>query len=285
MVRPVSLKDVELPKLRCRAATLVEDSRFVRLITALILINAVTLGMETDPDIFQAYGYYLRGFDIFVLTVFVVEIGLKLFAYRFQFFKVGWNVFDFVIVGISLIPASSGLAIFRSLRVLRVFRLITLVPQMRRVIGALFHAIPGMASIIGVLLVIIYVAAVVATKIFGAHLDPVLQGYFGSVSHSMYSMFQLMTLEDWPDIANPTMVHFPWAWAFFIPYILITSFAVLNLFIGIIVDALHIVKEDDLKEEEAEQTKELSSEIGEVKAQLDDLQKDMKKIVQHIKRG
>ena len=274
MVRPLHLRNTQLPGLRGKAAEIVERPRFIRFITALILINAITLGLETDPGLMASYGLLFRVFDMAVIAIFCVELGLKIFAYRLGFFRVGWNIFDFIIVARSLVPASSGLAVLRALRVLRVLRLITLIPHMRRVIGALFHAIPGMASIIGILLVIIYVSAVVSTQIFGSHSDPLMQQYFGSVSNSMYTMFQLMTLEDWPDIANPTIELYPWAWAFFVPYILVTSFAVLNLFIGIIVDALHLVKEDDLKEEEEAQTKILTREIRELKSEIHQL-KDM----------
>ena len=241
MVRPVNLRDKEFTGARAKAAAIVENKRFIQFITVLIILNAITLGMETDADLLAKYGVYLHAFDFLVLCVFVFELGLKIYCYGWSFFRVGWNVFDFIIVAVSLLPTTAGFAVLRSLRILRVFRLISLIPQMRRVIGALFHAIPGMASIIGVLLVIIYVSAVLATKIFGVHEDPVLQGYFGSVSSSMYTMFQMMTLEEWPVIADATIKHYPWAWSFFVPYILITSFAVINLFIGIIVDSLHIV--------------------------------------------
>ena len=278
MVRPLHMRDIELQGLQGKCAALVEHPKFIQFITLLILINAIALGLETDAELAATYKTFFHIFDFGVLPIFVIELLLKLYAYRLLFFRVGWNVFDFIIVAISLIPNSGGLAVLRALRVLRVFRLITLIPQMRRVIGALFHAIPGMASIIGILLVIIYVSAVLATQIFGAHPDPHLTKYFGTVGQSMYSMFQLMTLEDWPDIADPTIAIFPWAWAFFIPYILITSFAVLNLFIGIIVDALHIVKEDDLVNEEKKQTQELKDDISAIRHQLHDIQQKLHQI-------
>lgn len=266
MVRPANLQGQSLPGLRGRAAAFVEHRFFTRLIIVLILANAATLGLETNGDIIARFGTLLHGFDALVLTIFTFELGLKIFAYRLDFFRVGWNIFDLVIVTICFIPQSAGLSILRGLRVLRLFRLITLVPQMRSVVGALLHAIPGMASIIGILLVLVYIAAVLAVQLFGHHPDAALQGYFGTLGASMYTMFQLLTLEDWAEIAQAAMTHYPWAWAFFIPYIIITTFAVLNLFIGIIVDALNIVKEQDIEEEKDDILDEIRSLRREVAA-------------------
>ncbi|MFP4312851.1 MAG: ion transporter [Alphaproteobacteria bacterium] len=273
MVRPLEYQHQTLPGLRGKAASIVENKNFIRFITALILINAVTIGMETYDGLMQRYGDLFHLFDYMVVAIFTVEIALKLYAYRLPFFKVGWNVFDFVIVAISLMPHSGGLAILRSLRILRLLRLITLVPQMRNVIGALFHAIPGMASVIGILFVIVYVFAVLGSQFFGQSDNEILSYYFADVSNSMYTMFQLMTLDDWTDVANETMQFYPWSWLYFIPFIVITSFAVLNLFIGVIVDALNIVKGEDLKEED----EDLRAEIRALGNKIDDLRAEIKR--------
>lgn len=250
MVRPLKLQDTELTGLRGRAARIVEDVRFTRFIIALILVNAVTLGLETDDAIRAQYGAFLHMLDVVVLGVFGAELLLKLTAYRLHFFRSGWNIFDLIVVSIALIPASGPFAVLRALRILRVLRLMSMVPQMRRVITALFHALPGMGSIMGVLMLIYYVAAVLATQIFGKHPAEDMQELFGTIGASMYSLFQLMTLEGWAEnIANPTIVHFPWSWAFFVGFIVVTSFAVLNLFIGIIVDAMNFVQEEEHKGE------------------------------------
>ncbi|MCB9989941.1 MAG: ion transporter [Rhodospirillales bacterium] len=248
MVRPTNLQDTEFTGLRGRVATLVEHHKFTNFIAGLIILNAITLGLETDPTVKLFYGRFLSIFDYFVIAAFTVEISLKLFAYRLSFFRAGWNVFDFLIVVISLVPSGGPLTVLRVLRVFRILRLMSIVPSMRRVLKALFDAVPGMASILGIMLIIFYIAAVVATKIFGTHPDPVMQGLYGDLGHSMYTLFQVMTLEDWPDVAAPTIAHFPWAWIYFILFIIVTSFAVLNLFVGIIVDAMDIVH--DFEEED-----------------------------------
>lgn len=228
---------------RRRIAKLVESTSFVMVITGLILINAITLGLETDKAIMSEYGSILYLADKAMLAVFTVELALKFYAYRLSFFRSGWNVFDFAIVSMAWLPSNGPLAVLRALRILRALRLISLVPQMRRVIAAIGHSIPGMVSVVGVLGLIFYVASVLATKLFGAHPDPNMQEWFGSVSASAYTLFQIMTLESWSmGVVRPTMEIFPLAWMFFVPFIIITSFAVLNFFIGIIVDSMQMAQ-------------------------------------------
>ena len=136
-------------------------------------------------------------------------------------------------------PTTGALSVLRTLRILRVLRLISVVPQMRRVISAIGYSIPGMISVISVLGLIFYVSAVLATRLFGTYPDPNMQEWFGLISTSAYTFFEIMTLESWSmGVVLPTMDLFPWAWTFFLPFIIITSFAVLNFFIGIIVDSM-----------------------------------------------
>ena len=239
-----------VPSLQQRVVTLVEHRYFTGFITVLILINAVTLGLETDRDVMASIGPELHAFDTLILLIFTVELVLKFYAYRMSFFKTGWNWFDLIIVGIAWIPASGNLSVMRALRVLRVLRLISVVPQMRRVISAIGHSIPGMISVFGVLGLISYVSSVLATRLIGTHPDPNMQEWFGSISASAYTLFQIMTLESWSmGVVRPTMELFPWAWSFFLPFIIITSFAVLNFFIGIIVDSMQIAQKLEAEEE------------------------------------
>lgn len=251
----------------------IESSNFTRAITALILFNALTLGLETSKDIMAVYGPVLLAIDRIILGIFFIEILLKLWVYRLSFFKSGWNIFDMAIVTIALIPASGALSVLRAFRILRVLRLFSVVPAMRRVITALFNAIPGMASVVGVLLIVFYVASVLTTKIFGTSPDPLMQELFGTIGASMYTLFQIMTLEGWSDgVVRPAIALYPWAWAFFIPFIIITSFAVLNLFIGIIVDAMQRAqREDHAVEEEADRQaiEALRRDISLIKALLE----------------
>ena len=236
-------------QLRGTLAALVEHKAFGIVITILILINAVTLGMETSPSLVAAYGSALGVIDKAILCVFTLELAIKLLAYRWRFFRSGWNLFDLAIVVIAWMPTSGALAVLRALRILRVLRLISVVPQMRRVVAAIGHSIPGMVSVVGVLGLIFYVSAVLATKLFGTHPDANMQEWFGTISASAYTLFQIMTLESWSmGVVRPTMDLFPSAWAFFLPFIIITSFAVLNFFIGIIVDSMQMAQKLEAQE-------------------------------------
>ena len=221
---------------------LVESQTFQRAITALIVVNAITLGLETSPTVMDAAGGLLTILDKAVLAVFVFELALKMAVYRTRFPRDPWNLFDFTVVAIALIPATGSLSVLRALRVLRVLRLVSTVPSMRRVSGALLHAIPGMGSIISLLALVFYVFAVMATNLFGE----AFPAWFGSVGASAFTLFQIMTLESWSmGVVRPLMETFPLAWLFFVPFILLTTFTVLNLFIGIVVDAMQSQHADE----------------------------------------
>ena len=224
---------------RNKLASFLESRSVTIFITTLILINAIILGLETDRETASKYSRVLDWMDLTILMIFSAEIVLKLYVYRLRFFHSGWNVFDLAIVGIAWLPTSGALTVLRTLRILRVLRLISVVPQMRRVVSAIGYSIPGMISVVSVLSLIFYVSAVLATKLFGSYPDPDMQEWFGTIGASSYTLFQIMTLESWSmGVVRPTMELFPWAWAFFLPFIIITSFAVLNFFIGIIVDSM-----------------------------------------------
>jgi voltage-gated sodium channel len=270
---------IELPEASVAASgtalrDLLESRGFTLFITAVILINAVTLGLETSASVVAATGPLLRLLDTLALGIFVCEISLKLWVYRHRFFTDGWNVFDFTIVAIALVPASGPLAVLRALRVLRVLRLISIVPQLRVVVGALLNSLPGMAAVLAVLMLLFYIAAVMSTTLFGA----AFPDWFGSIGESMYTLFQIMTLESWSmGIVRPVMEVYPFAWVFFVPFVIITSFAVLNLFIALIVNSIQMIHMQDRESAEtAEDTAHNEREqlLQEVRA----LRKDLKTI-------
>jgi voltage-gated sodium channel len=231
----IEVSPTATPDLTAKLKGFVESRGFNVTITTVIVINAIVLGLETSPRVMSVAGPLLLAIDAAALWVFTIELSLKLWVYRGRFFRNGWNLFDFTIVTIAWLPATGPLAVLRALRIMRVLRLLSVVPQMRSVIGALFHALPGMGSIVAVLALIFYVASVMATKLFGA----AFPDWFGSIGASMYSLFQVMTLESWSmGIVRPVMEVHPGAWAFFVPFIVITSFSVLNLFIALIVNSM-----------------------------------------------
>ncbi|WP_379549475.1 ion transporter [Qipengyuania sp. DGS5-3] len=253
--------------LRERAQNLVESKPFENFIIAVIVINAIGLGLETSPAVMASIGSVVEWLDAIALAIFVVELAIKFFAYRLSFFKNGWNIFDLVIVGVALVPASQQFSVLRALRILRALRLISVVPSMRKVIVGLFKAIPSIGTVIVMLLLLFYISAVMATKLFGESFPQ----WFGHLGASLYSLFQIMTLESWSmGIVRPVMEEYPYAWAFFVPFILMTSFIVLNLFIGVIVNAMSEATDEEAhgeREEILEQLKALREEVGALRAQ------------------
>jgi voltage-gated sodium channel len=206
-----------------------------RVITALIIINGITLGLETYPAVMHVAGNWIGWVDRLILSVFVLEIGLRLAIHRLAFFRDPWSVFDFLVVTIALVPASGPWSVLRAFRILRVLRLVSTAPALRQVVTALIASIPGMGAIIVLMGLILYVSAVISTQLYGAAFPEL----FGSLGISLYSLFQVMTLEGWSaEIVRPVMTLFPSAWLFFIPFILLATFTMLNLFIAIIVTAI-----------------------------------------------
>lgn len=214
---------------------LVDSALFRNTILGIIIFNAVLLGLETSAPVMERAGGLILALDMACLTIFVIEIGLKLFARRLAFFRDGWNLFDLVIVGISLVPAAQGFQVLRALRILRVLRVVSNAPRLRRVVEGFITALPGMGSVFLLMAMIFYIGAVMATKLFGSTFPE----FFGNLGNSAYTLFQIMTLESWSmGIVRPVMEAYPYAWAFFVPFILLTTFAVVNLLVGLIVNSM-----------------------------------------------
>jgi voltage-gated sodium channel len=251
---------------------------------ALIVFNAVTLGLETSESIMARFGPLLTVIDRIIIGIFVVEILARFVVQRAAFFRDGWNLFDVVVVGIALAPVTAAFSVLRALRVLRLLRLITAVPSLQRVVGGLIGALPGMGSILLLIGLVFYVSAVMAVNLYGAEYPKL----FGTLGASLYTLFTIMTLEGWVnDVVNPIMEKHPYAWLFFIPFIIITTFWVLNLFIGIIVNAMQeehdkaeaTEREADRKaEREAihDETAPLMRAIRELKAEVAALRQEVK---------
>ena len=232
-------------KQQYRLRSFIENTKVQNSIIALILFNAMLLGLKTWPEAMALAGGVITGLDQIILAIFVLEIGIRLYVYRSAFWRDPWSLFDFAVVAIALLPTAGPLSILRTLRVLRVLRLLSMVPSMRRVVGALLAAIPGLGSIALLLMIIYYVFAVIATNLFAASYPE----WFGHLGRSLYTLFQIMTLESWSmGIARPVMETFPYAWAFFVPFIAVVTFTILNLFIAIIVNAMQSYSEQEHQE-------------------------------------
>jgi voltage-gated sodium channel len=258
-----------------KAGEFAESSGVQKIVTWVIIINAVVLGLETVPFMTERYGVFLSAIDKAALAVFVVELAAKLSYRRLSFFRNGWNCFDFIIVAIALVPATGPLTVLRALRILRLLRLLSVVPSMRVVIEGLLRALPGMGSIASMIFLIFYIGAVLSTKLYGADFPQ----WFGTLGASMYSLFQIMTLESWSmGIVRPVMEVHATAWAFFVPFIMVTTFAVLNLFVGTIVNAM----QSEGQAEQARAAEAAHQERSEMLVELKRLNKQIAHVTQEV---
>ncbi len=254
---------------------LVQMPWFANTILVIILLNALILGALTAVEPGSSLHAGLMMADRICLWVFIVELVLRLFAWRGRFFKDPWSVFDLTVIAIALVPATGPLAVLRAFRVLRVLRVLTIVPSMRRVVSALLGALPGLGAIVMLLGLIYYVFAVIATDLFGQRFPD----WFGSLGESFYTLFQVMTLESWSmGISRPVMEAFPYAWLFFVPFILIATFTILNLFIAIIVNAMQTFTEQDHAQEKADQQAVLDEREQSLQQRLQTMEKELQQI-------
>lgn len=255
---------------RLKVAHWIESKRIQWITTSVILFNAILLGAETSDELVSAAGPALYFLDTLCLAYFVAELAVKLLVYRFAFWRNGWNCFDFAVVAIALAPGAGMWGVLRSLRVLRVLRLLTVIPQLRKVVAAFMHAIPGLAGVMALMAIFFYTFAVLVTNLFGE----AFPDWFGSIGKSFYSLFQIMTLESWSmGIVRPVMESFPWAWAVFVPFIVVATFTILNLFIGIIVSTM----QELATEGEADHTGDKN-----LLATIDRIEKDLAHLRAHL---
>ena len=265
--------DAQSLTIRVRLRSFLEQDRVHNVILTVIIINSITLGLGTSDRVNAEIGGFLRVFDRVILGIFVVELSLKLYAYGFHFFRSSWNLFDFFVVSVGLLPQGAGMSALRGLRVIRALRLLSVIPQMRAVVQALLDALPGMGAVILMISIVFYVFGVMATVMYGDAFDE----WFGTLGRSLYSLFQIMTLESWSmGIVRPVMEMYPYAWAFFVPFIMITTFSVLNLFIGLLVNTMQSAVEQDT-EAEFERLRELvRNETNQVDAHVVALQEEVR---------
>ena len=265
---------------RKKVQQFVEEQWFTRLVIVIIIANAFVLGLETSKSIMAEWGDILHALDIAFILFFIFELALKLFAYRSQFFRGGWNIFDFAIVVLTVVPVFGNLSVLRSLRILRALRLFSMIPRFRLVVEGFFDALSGLVAVATMLFVMVYIAAVMATKLFGDAFPEI----FGTLTKSLFSMFQLVTLEGWTsEIVRPVMEVYPLAWLFFIPFIGLTTFTIFNLLIGIIVNSMQRIYEKEEQElyNELHKTEETQEDILEkiytIETTLHDLKKALKR--------
>ena len=260
-------------RLRNRIKRFVENQVFQNFILAVIILNSILLGVMTYPQIMASFLDVMHLIFNICVGIFTVEIVLKLYAYGRKFFKSGWNNFDFIIVLISLVPTAgpfSSFRVFRILRALRALRLITQLDKLRVIVQAIVDSIPNVAWASGLLLIIFYIFSIMGTTLFAADFPD----WFGSIGKSMYTLFQVMTLESWSmGIARPVIALHSYAWVYFVSFILVSSFIVMNVIVGVVVNAISEISADIKKEKEAVKIRnhkqDLSTEFMKLKEQMD----------------
>lgn len=267
--------------MREKVKVLVEHKKFQNFIVALIILNGITLGMETSKYLKEHIGGFLYYFDLFALTIFTIEILLKIYAFGVRFFRDYWNLFDFFVILIALIPATGPLSVLRALRILRLFRLLTVVPQMRLIVTALLSVIPSMSSVVMIMLIMFYVFAVICTNLYAETFPE----WFGTIGESLYTLFQIMTLESWSmGIVRPLMEKHPQAYLIFIPFILLATFIMINLIVAVIVDAMNSIRQNiqdnEIKEIEEHEKRHYEILLQEIK----ELKEEIKRLNSRIKR-
>jgi voltage-gated sodium channel len=276
--RTVSHDDSAHP-VKAYARRIIEARAFEPFMIGLILFNALLIGLETSPAMIESYGPWLHLGNDIILAVFIAEAVLKMTAVAPRFglyFGNGWNLFDFSIVVLSLIPATGEFALVaRLVRILRVLRLISAVPQLRLIVATLVRSIPSMGHVIMLMSVMFYIYAVTGVHFFSVD-DP---EHWGTLGSALLTLFQLVTLEGWVEVMDTVMENHPWAWLYFVSFVLLGTFVILNLFIAVVINNLETAKLEQLEELEKPVTHEdVLKELERTRDALRDLQTKIAKL-------
>jgi voltage-gated sodium channel len=257
-----------------KANQIVEARWFEPMMIGLIIFNGLLIGLETSKTFVEQYGDWLHFGNNVILGIFIIEVILKLAAVapRFsRYFGNGWNLFDFTVVVLSLIPATGEFALVaRLVRVLRVLRLVSTVPQLRLIVATLVRSIPSMGHVILLMSIVFYIYAVTGFHLFHEH-DP---EHWGTLGAALLTLFQMVTLEGWVDIMDTAMEAYPGSWIYFVSFVLIGTFVMLNLFIAVVINNLDASKAAELEELRDPVThEEVLQELKRTRDALSDLQR------------
>ncbi len=267
-------------KIRRACQRVIEYRWFEGFIIGLIIFNGIILGLETSELLARDYGGVFSFLNYLIISIFVLEAVIKITAVAPQwrkYFGDGWNVFDFTIVVLSLIPASGDLAMLARLaRLLRVLRLISMIPELRLIVTTLIRSIPSMGNIMLLMSVIFYIYAVAGYHLFHVHDSQ----HWGSLGLAMLTLFRIVTLEDWTDVMYTAMELSPYAWIYFVSFVILGTFVIINLFIAVVLNNLDEAKMERLKEmEQPLSKKELLNELRETQRVLATLQDKLERDV------
>lgn len=272
-----------MKKKRVSLRGMVDSVVFESVILAAILVNTIALGFETSLSMMARHGRALHIIDRVCLCVFMVELLLRFAAYNKDFFRSGWNVFDLVVIALSLVPEFPTFTVFRILRAFRIartarairiikafkgaraLRLVSSVKRLRTIFRAIVLSIPGIAWTVTLLLLFFYIYAIIGVELF----RDILPDKFGALGEAMFTLFQVMTFESWSEmVARPIMKVYSPAWLYFISFVVITAFTIMNVVVGIVVDSIYTVSREDGKKAEGDGNNDIVAEIAKLEEQL-----------------
>jgi voltage-gated sodium channel len=255
------------------ARRVANNGTFQAFIIGVIVVNAVLVGLETSPQLVEQYGGLFELLNSAIIAIFVVELAIRLVSYLprpQRFFADGWNVFDFAIVAVSLLPAGGSFAtVARVARLLRVLRIVSVFPELRLIVGTMIRSLSSMGSVIVLLAMVVYVYAVLGYHLYGA-IDP---AHWGDLGLSVRTLFEVLTLEGWLELQAAVLPAAPLAWLYFATYVLLAVFIVVNLFIAVILNNLENVKAEQAAEAlEGGEDAELLRQVEDLRQHLGDLE-------------
>lgn len=249
---------------------LIENKWFQLGILGVICLNALVFGVQTSVWARNTCGKFLNGIDSLCLVIFTIELALKIVVYNRRFCMDPWNILDFIVVAVSFVPDCGMFSSVRLFRILRIFKLISGIRHMRIILAAIVKSVKGILWTGSLLVLIYYVYGILGTHLFGA----TFQDWFGNLGKSVYSLFQIMTLESWSmGIARPVIAVYPYAWVYFVSYILMSSFLVMNVVVGIVLNSITECCQAEVSEPKKSSLKEelekLKKQISVVEAELE----------------
>lgn len=262
---------------------------FKNTIVLIILINSIVLGLITSDAIYAKFGKILEFILSTCVAIFTVEIILRIIAKGWRFFLNGWNIFDFVLVSIALMPETGAAITFRVFRVMRALRMVSSFKKLRHIVSAILVSAPHVFWAAVLLMIIFYIFGIMGQNLFHEEFPQ----WFGTLGETVYTLFQVTTLESWSmGIARPVMKVFPWAWCYFVPFVMISSYIVLNVVVGVVVNATSDLSDDDdvtdmknkiktkkvTNAELLQQITELKNHIERLEAKLDEKEAEKNKI-------
>lgn len=262
--------------MHARVIALVDNKWFERFIISVIVLSGILIGLETSRTLSQTHVSWIETAHAVILSIFVIEVILKLYACApdlKKYFRDGWNVFDFSIVVVALIPMTGQFAVIgRLLRLLRVARLISVLPELRLIVTTLIKTIPSMFHVVVLMLVLFYIYAVAGFNLFH-ETNP---QFWGDLGTSMLTLFRIVTLEGWTQVMYLDLANHTWAWMFYVSFIVIGTFIIINLFIALVLNNLDEVKEQKKAMERSQKTEaHILNNIVLIRKQLQEIEKEM----------